>query len=261
MPDEIKKDPTKDNPPENNDPSQTKDGESGKPSSDHLQIPEKFKGKSVEDVIKAYGEAEKKLGEHSKEVETVRKQLADWEALGKVIEGDPDLEKKVREAISNVKNKKQDIDKDKKIVNDDSRKATESIIIGNFEKDKGITTLEGEKKKALYIKISNELADMLDPGGDKSPQEVLESISLNKLPTYLEKAYRLATVGDEAEKARLEAYTKIRQNNEAIIGSISDSGSNSDQTQLTPEQREVARKLKISEDKYLANLKKQQEEK
>jgi hypothetical protein len=265
MPEEKdKKDPEKDNLQNNNDPSKTKDGKSGEPSSEPLQIPDKFKGKSIEDVIKAYGEAEKKLGEHSKEVETVRKQLSEWEALGKVIQGNPELEKQVRKEIANLTGKKEESEdkgKDKKPVADDTRKATEAIIISNFEKDKGITTLDPEKQKELYLKISNELADMLDPGGNKSSQEVLEGISLNKLPNYLEKAYRLATIGDEAEKARMEAYTKARQNNEAIIGSIPYSGGNSETIQLTPEQREVAKKLRIPEDKYLANLKKQQEEK
>ncbi len=55
---------------ENQDPL---DGISGEPQKDHSDLPEKYRGKSLEDVVRMHQEAEKRLGEQGNEVGDLRK--------------------------------------------------------------------------------------------------------------------------------------------------------------------------------------------
>lgn len=213
-------------------------------------IPEKFTGKTIEDVAKAYLELEKKYGAHSQEVKQVRDQLAEWEVLGKVIQGNPTLYKAVEDEIGKISGKNTAGEQTK----DDTRLAVENNIIGSFESRYGIDKLDTEKRKELHVKIGAELGDMFDPRRTKSYAQVLDEIPLDMLPNYLEKAYRLATMNDQEEKARAEGYLQARQNSQAALGSIPSSGANSETKQLTPQQREAARRMKISEADYIKQL-------
>lgn len=222
-------------------------------------IPDKFRGKPVEEVMKAYKEAEQELGKLKNEIgnrpskeeyDKLKTAVEQWDALGEVIKGNPALLKAVEEEVK-VKSSP-DSDPEKK---DDVRESLTIRTIGEFESRFGIDALPQEQRTALHVKIGNELKELLDPDGKKTTQKIIQDIPLDKLPRYLEKAYKLATGDDAKEKARLEGIIQSRQNGEATFGTITSSSTKSEES-LTPEQREVARKLGVSEENYLKQLKK-----
>ena len=229
----------------------------GKTDSQDTSVPDKFKGKTVEDIAHMYGELEKVYGKHSDEVHEYREKIKQWEALGNVIKGNPEILKAVESEIEKISGKKlENKDENKnKPVRDDTRIAVENGIINNFERQYGIDRLEQGKRAEIHKRIGQELGDMLDPTGKRTTADILENVSLEKLPRYLEKAYKLATLDDEKEKARSQAFLQANQNRDAIIGSMPSSGGSSEGGSLTPEQRKVAQKMHITEEKYLANLK------
>lgn len=239
-------------PPNTTPPSPSEDGQRKETIQDDL--PEKFKGKSASEIAKSYIELEKKFADHGKEVGQTRQELENWKALGRVIEDNPELAKQIDEEIDRIAGKKSESNKtDQTPKSDDTRTATENIIIGNFEKQYGLDRLDGEKKMKINQAIGEELADMIDPGGKMSVKQVLDSIPLDRLDKYLHKAYRLATINDRDEQARVEALVEARNNSEASFGSIPSSGLKSNETKLSPDEIKVARKMGISEEDYLKN--------
>lgn len=241
------------------DPSKSQDGKSTD-TGDKKIIPEKLEGKTVEQIAQMYSELEKVYGKHSEEVKQYRDQIIQWESLGRIIQSNPALYQAISDEIKKVSGTSQSdkTDGDKTVkpkTRDDTRLALENTLVSSFEGKYGIDKLDGEKKKQLHLKIGRELADMLDPGGNKTYGQILDEISLEKLPSYLEKAYKLVTVGDEEEKERVNAFLQSQRGGEGAIGSISSSGGKSESIVLTPAQREVARKMGISEKDYLENYK------
>jgi len=215
-------------------------------------LPEQFKGKTAAEIAKSYIELQKQYGKHTQDVSKTREELAKWEKLGQVLEDDPELYKQVEEAIDKLSGKKSDtIENDQAPQIKDIKVTQENSIINEFEKDFGINSLSTEKRQALHEKIGTELAEMLDPGGKKTVRQVMDSLPLPKLRTYLEKAYRLATDGDREERARMQAFLENRQNNEASFGSIPSSSVSSKQGQLTEAEKVTAKKMGISEEAYL----------
>ncbi len=79
----------------------------------------------------------------------------------------------------------------------------------------------------------------------------MDTIPLDKLPKYLDKAYRLATIGDEKERGRLQALAEARQNSEGAFGSMTSSTPTGNQTKLSEDEKKVAARMGIAEDKYL----------
>lgn len=230
-------------------PSGQQDGQAQQNTED---IPEKFRGKSVAEVAKSYSELEKQLGKQGTSLKDYEKKLADWEAFGQFLESNPALFKQVEDEIkrASATNRPSDT-KDADPGRDDTRAATVKIITDNFEKRYGLDQLPVEKRTEVTQAIATELAEMLDPGGKKPTREVLQNIPLDRLDKYLDKAYRLATVGDAAEKARAEAYLTARQNNEASFGNIPSSSANGQKGSLTEDEKKVARRMGISEEAYL----------
>lgn len=222
-------------------------------SRDIDNLPDKFRGKTATDIATAYLELEKTLGKHTSEVNEVRGKLEQWEKLGQVLEADPELYKQVESRIDRLSGKKTDTTVNDQVSEDvkDTRLATENQIINGFEQKYNIHQLVPEKRQALQVKIGQELAEMLDPGGKKTVKQVIDSIPLAKLPNYLEKAYKLATVDDRDEQVRSRAVIEARQNIEASFGSMPSGTLRSDNKQLSEEEKKVARKMGISEEKYL----------
>ena len=219
-------------------------------------LPEKFKGKSAEDIAKSYIELEKKLGENSQTVNQHRQQLAQWEALGKVIQSNPALYKAIETEIEQIANKdRQQSTNGQAQVRDDTRPATQAILVNSFEQKYGIDQLPTEKRAQIQKSIGEEIETL-------AGRSFLD-IPLDRLPTYLEKAYKLVTADDNEERARIEGMIKAKQNNEAAFGNIQSSGVKNNEKTLTPEQQKVARRLHLTEEQYLKQveeIKKEREE-
>ena len=244
---------------ETTDPSANQDGQSSKQVIQQAQddLPEKFKGKSAAEIAKAHIELEKKLGEQSNEVNQSRQNLAQWEALGKVIQGNPALEQLIKEEIQKISDP--DSKKEtKQTTRDDTRIAVEKQVVKDFESELGIDKLDGDNKLNLQKKIGKELEEMLDPEGKLQASELIQKISLDKLPSLLRKAYKLATADDERERARIRGLVQARENRDAEFGTIpSFSSTSNGKVQLSPDELKVAKRFNMTPEEYVKNRDKQ----
>lgn len=137
----------------------------------------------------------------------------------------------------------------------ENRNAHIKSIVDKFSTDKGIDKLDPEAKKEINIKVGAMLQDMLDPKGNKNLQQIMEDVSLTKLPQFLENAYYLATkdstVAEAIERGKREALGQ----SVGVMGSIPSSAPNTSEVVLTPTEKETAAKMGIPEDRYLARKK------
>lgn len=131
-------------------------------------------------------------------------------------------------------------------------------IIDKFEERYGIRNLDSQKAEDLRKSIGAQMQLMLDPyGTGKDLNDLMLEVPLNKLPMYFENAYKLATADDSEEQARLKGLAQGQSNSAGMMGSIRSSSVNDKQVTLTEKQREVARKLNISEEEYIKYLNKE----
>lgn len=217
-------------------------------------IPEKFQGKESSDIIKMYGDLERKLGEQSTTIAEAKQIKQNMEIIAKAVASDPDLADRLEKAAQSVMYGKDD-DKGKKDSDgegkptpdprvDEMRRVTEGQIIDSFAEKHGIDT-KSEDGKKMMKEVGKTLADMLDPSGKKSVQQVLDSVGLEHLPKALENAFWMAN-----KDAIIEG--KESTVDFASIGRISSSSSKSDPKEtLTDSERSVAQKLGVSEKDYL----------
>lgn len=133
----------------------------------------------------------------------------------------------------------------------DNRNAHIKNIVDKFSTDHGITKLEADKQKEINTKVSVELQEMLDPMGNKTLNQIMETVSVTKLPAYLEKAYFLATRTEQIEAAKKEGANQ----NAGIIGSIPSSSIEESSIALSAKEKDIAAKQGVSEEKYLENKK------
>ncbi len=238
-------------------PDPSKDGQSKETIAQAQEdLPEKFKGKSAKEIAESYIQLEKKAGEHSTEVNQARQSLQQWEALGKVIQDNPALEKLIVEEIQKISGKDGESKNEKseqQLSRDDTRIAVEKGIVKDFESEYGINRLAGDDKVDLQKRIGKELEDMLDPKGTTPASQLIQELPLDKLPNLLRKAYKLATADDEKERARLRGLAEARNNRDAEFGTIPSSSGSSNQVRLTEEELKVAKRLNITPEKYLKN--------
>src|SRR3990167_8425854 len=69
-----------------------------------LQLPEKFKGKTPEQIAEAYVELERKIGEQSSTVEEAKKLREQTDTLVRAIWSDPDLYRQVEAGVKKFTN-------------------------------------------------------------------------------------------------------------------------------------------------------------
>lgn len=239
------------------DPSSSSDGKSddtNKGTEAPSQLPQHLQGKGIEDVVKMYGELERKFGEQSGEVGKLRKVAEQFEFINKVVTQDPELLKRMDEAIGKVTGKTTTPAKvdDKKPGSGEgdssSRKYLENKIVDEFASNFGLSNLKPEEKQAELTKVGQALVSMLDPTGQRDVTQVLQSIPLEKLPEFLENAYWVANKAKIAQGGT--------QQNFASIGRMSTSSSKSgSDISLTDSERNIAKKLGVSEEDYLKNKK------
>jgi hypothetical protein len=250
-----------------NDPASSSTGQSSQSNSTSSpltsSLPEKLKGKSVNEIADMYVNLEKTMGESSKEVSEVRKMKKDMEVVLQAIYQDPEVYRKVERRIKEMQNggslseegetskgngEATNSDQGNKV--DDVRLSQQNIVINEFEKKFKLNDLSAEKRQEINRKIATELSEMVDPGGKKPLNQVLNSVRLDQLPKILEKAYWLA------HKDSLLDHGSSAQDL-ASIGSMSSSNGKSDNKHgLTEREVQIAQKLGVSPEKYAANKKK-----
>lgn len=212
--------------------------------------------KSYKELQSKFGTQGTELGDLRKKYEEAEKNLENWKKLGAVIEGDPKLFEDVKAKLSNPEPKKEE--PNGKAEPSEERKFLNKQIVGRFEEKYKISELEPEKAEALRQKIGTHLQLSLDPyGTGEKVDDLIQKVPLDRLPMYFENAYKLATLGDSEEQARLKGLAQAAENANGMIGSIPSSSANGNEITLTDKQKETARKLELSEKDYADYLKKQ----
>lgn len=215
-------------------------------------LPEKFQGKSPDEIVQMYTELEKKFGEHSKEVKDARQYLQERAVINEVLAEDKELysmfESRLKKKYAPSTESDGEVKSDPVVT--DLRRSEENRIIGDFQKNLGIADLSAEKRTEVMKKVSNELAEMVDPGGKKSLGQILSEQSLSRLPKLLENAYFLAHKDSLFDKGKQDPDL-------ASIGSIAtgSSGKSDPINSLTDREREIAGKLGVKPEKYLERKK------
>lgn len=217
-------------------------GQPLEPVASATQVPNKFEGKSTEEVVKAYEEAQKligsqgeKIGKTTKEKEELEKQLNNLTYLAQVIESDPDLFKAVEAKIKGPVETKTEQP-------DDVRQTITSNVIKEFEQKFGLDKLDDEKAQGIRTAIGQRV--------ERLTGKSIQDIPLSQLAETLESGYTLATQHDQVEQARLKGILEASENRGAEFGSIPSSGVKGNEKPLTPDEQRTARRLGISEEDY-----------
>ena len=243
-------------------------GESGtKPTEAPLNLPEKFNGKSAEEIAKSYIELEKKLGDQSNTIEEGKKFQAQMDTVLQAIWADPDLYRKVENGVKKFTSgetipetrkveepKKGDEEPKGAEVNpqiSDLRVAQENQILKDFQSKYGYSNLSDKERKDSFTRLALALAELVDPSGSKPIKKILSEIPLAKLPRYLENAHFIANKEQVVAQAKRSALLSQQENEAGSIGSFAaSSGKTEPSVTLTSREREVAQKMGISEEAY-----------
>lgn len=223
-----------------------------------LNIPEKFQGKSAEEIAKSYLELEKKYGAHSKELEEARKLKQERQVLEQAVARNPELYKQLETEINKMYGRQTADSKETskegsgEARKEDSqiaelRRAEENRIITDFQRKFGIDKLDREDREKLMKKVTNQFADLRDPGGNKPISQILADTQISQLPTLLENSYWLVNKDSLVNKGR------IPHQDTASIGSIPASSSTKSDSDsgLTEYERKIASKLGVNPEDYL----------
>jgi len=238
-----------------------------KPQEAPSELPEKYKGKTQQEIAGMHQELEGKIGDQSKELGDLRSYQQKMDSVLQAIWSDPniynqiDLQMKKISGVDVPQAKPEEAKVPEKpgekkpeeiappAPDQDTRKAVEGQIIADFMARYGVNQLDPEKQKEMKGKIGVALAEMLDPGGKKQYSQILSEISLQKLPRFLENAYVIAN------KDSLTSQT-VGKPEEGAIGSIPSSASTTAESlTLSPAEREIAKKQGVTEEKYLQRKK------
>lgn len=230
-----------------------------------LNLPEKFKGKTPEQIAEAYVELERKLGDQSKTVEEAKVLREQTDTLIKAIWSDPELYRKVEAGVKKFTNGESLPERDPKKGDDapksevnpivsDLRTAEENRVLNDFFTKYGYNRLDEKSRKDSYAKLSTTVAELVDPSGKRSIKDIFASIPVTKLRAYLENAHFIANKDNIVEQARASGSLAREENDAGAIGSFAaSSGKASDSVKLSSREREVARKQGISEEDYAKN--------
>jgi len=227
-----------------------------------LQLPEKFKGKTPEQIAKAYIELESKLGEQSQTVEEAKKLREQTDTLVRAIWSDPDLYRQVEAGVKKFTSgeslpgrdpKKGDAAPKSEVnpIVSDLRTAEENRVLNDFFSKYGYNKLDEKSRKDSYAKLSTTVAELVDPSGKRSIKDIFASIPVTRLRAYLENAHFIANKDQIVQQARISGSLAREENESGAIGSFAASSGKSDEgVTLTSREREVAQKMGISEEKY-----------
>lgn len=222
------------------------------------QIPEHLRGKSTEELAEMYRNLEKKLGEQSSEVSEARQIKKDMGVLVQAIYSKPEYYNQATGWINEylgisdqTNDKSGDAKGDKETTKnqptDDTRRALQSQILTDFYRSTGIDRLPKDAQQAEQKKVASQLAELLDPEGTKPFSHVFNSIPLDKLPKYLESAYKVANPDYVAR-----SNSQAGDNSYASIGSMSSTASDSSgKPTLSQEEVKVAKSLGLTPEQYL----------
>ena len=204
------------------------------------------KFKSVDDLEKAYKEAEEKIGKQGDELRQSREFTQVVQPLIDEIRNDPKLFKELDERLRNKGDVSKTQDKtskgEEKVVDQETRSATSDMLLAKFEEKHGIDKLPADKKRDMRQKVGDVIYRLT---GSR-----LEGVDLRRLGPVLEDAYILANKDDLVEKSKLEALASAKEADEASIPGVPSSSGTTDTT-LSSEEAKAAEKLGLTRKQYI----------
>lgn len=224
------------------------------------------KYKNKEELEKGYQELADKLTEQGSELGEARKQLLsarDYQMytapVVKLLEDDEGVRKTVFEKLGAVEPTTPQASVDTpdaiaQVARTEARRESAEVrlfqekgVYADFEAKYGIDKLSDSDRKEARAKVGAYL-------GKWAPRGV-KNIPLHLLGGYLEDAYLLANKDVIKEQGKAEGRVQQRAAEAGAIGSIpSGEASAPKKTELTPAQKAIAKKAKISEEDYAAQL-------
>ncbi len=219
--------------------------------------PKDIEGKTPDEIVKFVAEKSEQHGQTKKQLEEYEAYIKNVKPYLDVITADEGLTKQVEDAYKKKYNPDPAPKEPAKdgLPPDDTRKALENQLVNQFEQGHGLDKLEADAKKDMNVRIGQELMELLDPSGTKNYNQVISEVSLEKLPKYLEKAYSLATMSDTIKKAQETAQAEAQYGATGVMSSIPSSSPDSPETSLSPQERQLAKKMGVSEEKWLERKK------
>ena len=204
-------------------------------------------------VWKSYREAEKKITEQAEALKTSQKfELevapvlnAIWEdeellsAVRNKMNGTPDNTKPIKKETSNKEPSQPQYDPE-------ARSVLQSQILADFEKSKGIDSLDDDSRKQVRNMIGQEMVKWL-PNRKEVP--------LNKMREYLEDAYIVAK-GKHKEFDSIVKPVTQSVDEGAFPSTTSGGITQSGRITLTADQKKTASKMGLTEEAYTEGLKK-----
>jgi len=227
-----------------------------------LEVPKHLEGKKVKELIEMQKNLEKKLGEQSSEVKEARETKKNVEVLLGAIYADP---KRYKEASAWIKSylggetqakaEPSEVGEEAKtgtqpVKVDDTRRALQNQIFADFYKRRGLDKLSAEERKGEQTKIATAFAELIDPGGTKSTNQLLDEVPLDRLPKYLESAYILANTERIAKEAGQKGLLAAEEKRQASIGTLPSSSGKGEKVTLTPAEQAVAKKMGVKPEDY-----------
>lgn len=209
------------------------------------------------------------LGALKKEKEEYLKQWSNAEPVLRLVYEDPEVNKAATEAWNKRNNPKPAGDnkpetpkEDKKetapvsLAESDNRNALIGQAVNDFNKTHGLDKLSTDDRKNLNIAIMGELKGLLDPNDTgKSGAQLLEGISVARVPEILNKAYYLATREEREKVIREKAKSDANSEATGLIGAMPSGSAESEEITLTEPEKKIAERLGLKEDDYLKNKK------
>jgi hypothetical protein len=206
------------------------------------------KYKSVEELEKAYKEAEETLGKQGEELRQSREFATVVQPVLEAVRDDPSIFSLVDTKLRGNQNQsmQNNIQPEGKS-SEELRNVASDLVTAKFEEKYGIDKLSAEEQRDLRGRIGDMVFRMSGQPMDK--------VDLRRLPDLLDNAYVLANKDKLIEKSKLEALVGARSVNEAAIGSLSSSSDNNE-ISLSPEEARVATKMGLTREQYLDGKKK-----
>lgn len=227
-------------------------------------VPPAGEGKKEEPKGQDPTELAQKLGTAEAENKTLKDYKDKADPVLQTIFADHELYKKVEEAhqkrLGVATDDKKDDPKNKngedKAGDTDTRRAMIVSVVNEFNKRHGMDKLTQEERTEINNKVGAQLKEMLDPMGNKATlTQVMEDASLIKLPEFLDNAFYLVNRTKIVEQAKEQGKKEAAEENLGVVGGFSSISIEPDNAMLTLKEREIAKKMGISEDKFLARKK------
>lgn len=203
------------------------------------------------------------LGMVRKENETLKDYQARVNPVIETIWSDPELLKQVesrhkkRLGIVDAEETSKDLQKQTPSATDvDTRNAVIKRTVDDFSDKYGISKMESKEKQDMNTRVGTMLKDLLDPRGNKRDlAEVMQDVSLTKLPFYLEQAYFLANKDNIVAAAKEQAKKEIQDASLGVMGSFSSTSIEPDSMTLSAREKDIADNMGVTHEQYLKNKK------